>query len=543
IIASIPRINFMDMDISIKSLTVERLNINDYKELISAMKAAYPDWQGSFWSINALNKLIDVFPEGQFVIKADDKVVGSALSIIVDYETFGDEHTYKQITGNYTFNTHDPKGDVLYGIEVFIHPDYRGLRLGRRLYDARKELCEGLNLKAIVFGGRIPNYHQHSEEMSPKEYIAKVKRKEFYDPVLTFQLSNDFHVKKVLTDYMPNDEASKDFATLLQWDNIYYKAPSAKSDSHSSVRLGLVQWQMRPYKDLDELFSQVEYFVDTVSGYKSDFALFPELFNGPLLAQFNEMNEADAMRALAQFTPGIRDRFAQLAIRYNVNIITGSMPSIANDRLKNIGFLCHRDGKVEQYEKIHITPDEASYWGMQGGRMVNVFETDIGKIGILICYDVEFPELPRILADQGMQILFVPFLTDTQNAYMRVRCCAQARAIENECYVAITGSVGNLPKVENMDISYSQAAVFTPCDFAFPSNGVKSEATANTEMILVADVDLSLLNELHSFGSVRNLRDRRKDVYELKLLQKPEQNNQVAEKVITSHNHHPISTG
>ncbi|HEY0732525.1 MAG TPA: GNAT family N-acetyltransferase, partial [Chitinophagaceae bacterium] len=233
------------MDISIKSLTVERLNINDYKELISAMKAAYPDWQGSFWSINALNKLIDVFPEGQFVIKADDKVVGSALSIIVDYETFGDEHTYKQITGNYTFNTHDPKGDVLYGIEVFIHPDYRGLRLGRRLYDARKELCEGLNLKAIVFGGRIPNYHQHSEEMSPKEYIAKVKRKEYYDPVLTFQLSNDFHVKKVLTDYMPNDEASKDFATLLQWDNIYYKAPSAKSDSHSSVRLGLVQWQMR----------------------------------------------------------------------------------------------------------------------------------------------------------------------------------------------------------------------------------------------------------------------------------------------------------
>lgn len=101
---------------------------------------------------------------------------------------------------------------------------------------------------------------------------------------------------------------------------------------------------------------------------------------------------------------------------------------------------------------------------------------------------------------------------------MRVRCCAQARAIENECYVAISGSVGNLPKVENMDIQYSQAAVFTPCDFAFPSNGIKSEATPNTEMILVADVDLSLLNELHSFGSVRNLRDRRKDVYELKLI-------------------------
>ncbi len=507
------------MDGAIKHLVIEQLDISDYQQLIQAMKAAYPGWQGSFWSLQALERLIDKFREGQFVIKADGLVVGSALSIIVDYEKFGDEHTYKKVTGNYTFNTHDAEGDVLYGIEIFIHPDFRGLRLGRRLYDARKSLCERLNLKAIVFGGRIPNYSQHSEQLSPKEYIYKVKTKELFDPVLSFQLSNDFHVKKVLTDYMPDDVQSKEFATLLQWDNIYYSPPSRRAFSPSGyARLGLVQWQMRPYNDLDELFTQIEYFVDAVSGYKSDFALFPELFNGPLLAQFNHLSEADAMRALAQFTPEIRDRFSQLAIRYNVNIVTGSLPSIENGQLKNIGFLCHRDGKTDQYEKIHVTPDEASYWGMQGGSKLEVFETDIGKVGILICYDVEFPELPRLLADQGMQILFVPFLTDTQNAYMRVRCCAQARAIENECYVAISGSVGNLPKVENMDIQYSQAAVFTPCDFAFPSNGVKSEATPNTEMILVADVDLTLLNELHSFGSVRNLRDRRKDVYSLQYL-------------------------
>jgi predicted amidohydrolase/GNAT superfamily N-acetyltransferase len=467
--------------------------------------------------MQAIEKLIEQFSEGQLVMRADGKVVGSALSIIVDYEKFGDEHTYKKITGNYTFNTHDPEGDVLYGIEVFIHPEYRGLRLGRRLYDARKILCERNNLKAIVFGGRIPNYYKYANEMDPKQYIQKVKYKELYDPVLSFQLSNDFHVKKVLTDYMPGDVQSKEFATLLQWDNIYYSAPSRKSYAPSRyVRLGLVQWQMRPYANLEELFRQIEYFVDSVSSYKSDFALFPEFFNGPLLAQFNQMTEADAMRSLAQFTPEIRNRFSQLAIRYNVNIITGSLPNLEEGHLKNIGFLCHRDGKVDSYEKIHVTPDEASYWGMQGGHKLEVFETDKGKVGILICYDVEFPELPRLLAEQGMQILFVPFLTDTQNAYMRVRCCAQARAIENECYVAISGSVGNLPNVENMDIQYSQAAVFTPCDFAFPSNGVKSEATPNTEMILVSDVDLMLLNELHSFGSVRNLRDRRTDVYSLR---------------------------
>jgi predicted amidohydrolase len=105
---------------------------------------------------------------------------------------------------------------------------------------------------------------------------------------------------------------------------------------------------------------------------------------------------------------------------------------------------------------------------------------------------------------------------------MRVKCCAQARAIENECYVAISGSVGNLPKVENMDIQYSQSMVFTPCDFAFPFTGVKSEATPNTEMVLISDVDLSLLDELHSHGSVRNLRDRRLDVYSLQYTVNPE---------------------
>jgi predicted amidohydrolase/GNAT superfamily N-acetyltransferase len=509
----------LNMDISIKTLDVEQLLLTDYSQLLDAMKASYPNWRGSYWGLPAIEKLINRFAEGQFVIKADGIVVGCALSIIVNYEHFDDGHTYKEITGDYTFSTHDPKGDVLYGIEVFIHPEYRGLRLGRRLYDARKELCERLNLKAIIFGGRIPNYHEYAATLNAKDYIQKIKNKEIFDPVLTFQLSNDFHVIKILRGYMPDDFQSKEFAVLLQWDNIYYSGPTGRTYTPSGyIRLGLVQWQMRAYRNMEELFEQVEFFVDAVSGYKSDFALFPELFYGPLLAQFDHLSEAEAMRSLARFTPEIRDRFLQLAIRYNVNIITGSLPSIENNVLHNIGFLCHRNGKIDKYEKIHVTPDELSCWGMQGGHLLNVFETDAGKVGILICYDVEFPELSRLLSEKGMQILFVPFLTDTQNAYMRVRLCAQARAIENECYVAISGSVGNLPKVSNMDIQYSQAAVFTPCDFAFPSNGVKSEATPNTEMVLISDVDLSLLDELHSHGSVRNLKDRRQDVYQLKYI-------------------------
>lgn len=506
-----------------KQIEIGHLKSADYQELLVAMKAAYSNWQGSYWTIETINKLINKFPQGQIVIKVDGVVVGCALSLIVDYDKYGDSHTYKQITGNYTFSTHDPKnGDVLYGIEIFIHPDYRGLRLGRRLYDARKELCEQLNLRAVVYGGRIPEYHNHAAELTPKDYIQKVKTKEIYDPVLSFQIANDFHVKKVLKNYLPEDHDSLEFATLLQWDNIYYTSEAKKLFSTKTyVRLGLIQWQMRPYANLDEMFTQVEFFIDSIAAYKSDFALLPELFNGPLLAEFNEMTEADSMRALAKYTPELKKRFRELAIKYNVNIITGSVPSIEGDLLKNVGYLCHRNGSVDQYEKIHITPDESKFWGIRGGTTLKVYDTDAGKIGILICYDVEFPELPRLLAEQGMQILFVPFLTDTQNAYNRVRYCAQARAIENECFVAITGCIGNLPKVENMDIQYSQSAVFTPCDFAFPSNGVKSEATANAEMILIADVDLSLLDELHSRGSVRNLKDRRTDFYELTLINQP----------------------
>lgn len=117
------------------------------------------------------------------------------------------------------------------------------------------------------------------------------------------------------------------------------------------------------------------------------------------------------------------------------------MPELVGDTLYNVGFLCKRDGTVEKYEKLHVTPDEEKVWGLKGGNILKTYDTDCGKIGILICYDCEFPELSRLLADEGMDILFVPFLTDTQNGYSRVRYCAQARAIENECYVAIAGSV------------------------------------------------------------------------------------------------------
>ncbi|AWH73757.1 carbon-nitrogen hydrolase [Dokdonia sp. Dokd-P16] len=505
------------MSTSIENIELKYLTLNDYEELKSAMIQAYSNMPDMYWNEKQITALINKFPEGQVVIKIDGKLAGCALSIKLNESTFDSVHTYEEITGNYTFNTHKPDGDILYGIDVFIKTEYRGLRLGRRLYDYRKELCEEQNLKGILFGGRIPNYHKHADSVTPKEYIEKVKRKEIHDPVLNFQINNDFHPAKILKGYLPGDEDSGEFAVLLEWNNIYYEKKSVVAATQKKVvRLGLIQWQMRLYKDLEELMQQVEYFVDAVSGYRSDFALFPEFFNAPLMAENNHLPVSEAIRELAKHTEEIKNRFSQLAISYNINIITGSMPEVVDDLLYNVGYLCRRDGSTERYEKLHVTPDEAKVWGMQGGNKLHSFDTDCGKIGILICYDSEFPELSRILADDGMDILFVPFLTDTQNGYSRVRNCAQARAIENECYVAIAGSVGNLPKVHNMDIQYAQSMVFTPCDFSFPANGIKAEATPNTEMILIADCDIDLLRNLNQFGAVKNLRDRRKDLFELR---------------------------
>ena len=493
---------------------IRKLSIDDYDELAEAMQKAYPEIDDNAWSKRNIQKLTSIFAEGQICILVDGKLAAAALSIIVQYELFGDQHTYNEITGNESFNTHSNNGNVLYGIEVFVDPEFRALRLGRRLYDARKELCEILNLKSIVVGGRIPNYHLYSKELTPRQYINKVRNKEIYDPVLSFQIGNNFSPVKILTGYLKGDTESEEYAVLLQWNNIYYTAKK-NTMQDSVIRLGLIQWQMRPLKNLEDFYNQVEFFVDAVAGYQSDFCLFPELFNTPLLAPFNHLNERESMEKLSELTEEIKNKISELAVSYNVNIISGSMPILEEGKLYNVSYLLHRDGKIDEYRKVHITPNERRYYGMTGGNEIKVFDTDCGKIGIVICYDVEFPELPRLLADQGMKILFVPYLTDTQNAYTRVRHCAAARAIENECYVAIAGCVGNLPGVNNMDIQFGQAAVFTPSDFAFPSNAIKGEATPNTEMTLIVDVDLNLLKELHYNGAVKTMTDRRQDLYDV----------------------------
>lgn len=497
-------------------LYLRNLRIEDYDQVHTIMKKVYKNVDAP-WQKDQIQGMIKHFPEGQICIVDKGRTVAVALTLIIDYAEYGDKHTYMQVVGDGTLKNHDSDGDYLYGIEVFVDPDYQGMRLGRRLYDARKELCEQLNLRGIIVGGRIPGYRKYSDDISPQEYISRVKRKEIYDPVLSFQLSNDFHIKKLLKNYYPVDHQSEGNAVLLEWNNIYYEARTRLIGGRKTVvRLGTVQWQMRRFDSFDDFLQQVEFFVDTVSDYEADIVLFPELFNAPLIAEFEDESPPEAMRKLAGYTKELRDKLLDMALAYNINIVTGSVPEYRDNRLYNVSFLCRRDGTWDSQYKLHITPDENRSWGLTGGTKLKVFQTDIGRIGILICYDIEYPELARLLAEKGVNIILVPFWTDTKNSYLRVRRCAQARAIENECYVVISGSVGNIPKVETMGIQYSQASVFTPSDFAFPHDAIAAETTPNTETTLITDVDLDLLKELRRQGSVQNLHSRRKDLYSLK---------------------------
>ena len=496
-------------------LKIRRMSLKDYPQIKELMDKVFGDLGGA-WEKHTISKLIKDFPDGQLVLIDHERLIGMALTVKVDYKRFSNPHTYDDLIGARETLINDDEGDALYGLDALIDPEYRGHRLGRRLYDARKELARQLNLRGMLTGGRLPGFSK-AGDMTPEEYIEQVTAREIYDPTLSFQLANGFVVKRVLHKYLPEDEKSKGYAALLEWSNIHFEIQSFKpSNVKSLVRVGGIQWQMREVSSIEELLQQIEYFVDVLADYNSDFAVLPEFFNAALMGLCDSTDQNIAIRFLADYTERMVSEMSHMAVSYNINIIAGSMPLLRDETLYNATYLCRRDGTVEEQLKIHITPHEKNAWVIQGGDKVRVFDTDSGRIGVLICYDVEFPELSRLMALDDMDILFVPFWTDTKNAYLRVRHCAQARAIENECYVMICGSVGNLPQVESLDIQYAQSAVFSPSDFVFPHDAIMAETTPNTEMIFFSDLDMKKLRHVRAEGSVRNLTDRRDDIFSLR---------------------------
>lgn len=318
------------------------------------------------------------------------------------------------------------------------------------------------------------------------------------DPALSAHLKAGYKVKKVLLDFV-QDKSSMNYATWLEMKNPDFGKTQRMNSSPiikkavRRVRVCAAQWEMKNISSWEEFESNVIFFIDTSKLYHSHFLLLPEYFTAQLFATFDpKLSGAEAMLKLSDYTEKYKELLARKAKEAKIYIIGGSQPVKREDSLYNVAHLFTPSGKIFEQDKLHITPSERKYFGILPGEGISVFDTPYGKIAIQMCYDVEFPEVTRLLTLAGVEILFVPFSTDERKAYNRVRRSAFARAIEYYIYVVIAGNVGNLPERSN-PLNYGQAAIITPSDIAFPTNSLEGEADPNAETVVVADLDLTIL--------------------------------------------------
>jgi predicted amidohydrolase len=279
------------------------------------------------------------------------------------------------------------------------------------------------------------------------------------------------------------------------------------------MRVSAVQYHLHTIRSFDEFAAQVEHYVKTAAEFSADFVLFPELFTTQLMSIGDPNGRALSIGQLPSFTESYLSLFSTLAKQTGMHIIGGTHIIAEGDRLFNTAFLFYPDGKIGQQRKLHITPTEVKEWNMQAGDQLQIFETEKGKIAILICYDIEFPEIARIAKARGADVIFCPSCTDDRHGFHRVRYTSHARAVENQVYVVLTGTVGSLPTVDFMRANYAQAAIITPNDLPFPPRGILAEGEVNDDMVITADLDLELLEQVRRSGSVTTWRDRRTDLY------------------------------
>lgn len=501
-------------------LVIREARAADARAIAALSRKVYGKADG--FSSAQIRGQINNFPEGQFVAEYEGTVVGYCATQIVDEDIAFAPHSWDEITGGGFATRHDPEGEILYGMEVCVDPDYRRLRIGQRFYRKRQELCQYFELKGIVFGGRMPGYGRRKKDFpDPQVYVDAVVDKKVRDPVIQFQMMQGFQPRGVWLNYLPEDRESRGHAVQMFWPNpLEPEKPNARKSRGnkrlpSTVRVATVQFQMRGISRIDEFEEQVEYWVDVAADYNADFVVFPELYTLELLSiEKAKLAPAEAIDKIADYTERYCTFVEKLAVSYNINIIGGSHPTrVENGDILNIAYVFLRDGGVYTQEKLHPTPSEKQWWNIKGGHGANVIPTDCGPIGVMVCYDAEFPEMARHLVNQGAMMLFVPFCTDERRGYLRVRYCCQARAVENQCYVITSGVVGNLPNVENMDVHYAESAILTPSDFPFARDGVAADTAPNTETIAIADLSLDDLLTSRQSGTAQNLKDRRFDLY------------------------------
>jgi predicted amidohydrolase len=274
------------------------------------------------------------------------------------------------------------------------------------------------------------------------------------------------------------------------------------------LRVAALQYFIRPVQSLDQFRDQVSGLVETAADYECKLIVFPEYFTLQLLTLGDVKKPIrEKVRDLAGNLEVYLELMIRLARKHKVYIVGGTLPVLEGDAVFNDGFLFSPSGNYATQGKLHMTRFEKEDWNVSPRSRLKVFETSFGKMAIAICYDVEFPEIARAAARQEANLLVVPSCTDDRQGYLRVRYCAQARAIENQMYVVQSHTVGSLPMFPAVSLNYGQAAIITPSDFPFSRDGILAEGDPNQEMMVIGELNLKTIRESRKSGTVLTLVD------------------------------------
>jgi predicted amidohydrolase len=276
------------------------------------------------------------------------------------------------------------------------------------------------------------------------------------------------------------------------------------------LRVASLQYYIRPVERFEQFRDQVVALVETAADYECQLAVFPEYFTVQLLT-LGDMRAPmpEQVRSLARHRDAYLELMEGLARRYKLYLQAGTIPVLdaESDEVFNEAYFFGPDGRFGTQGKLHMTRFETEDWHVSPRSTLRIFETVFGKMAIAICYDVEFPEIVRAAARHGAHILLVPSCTDDRYGFLRVRYCAQARAIENQMYVIVAHTVGSLPMAPAVSLNYGQAAIFTPSDFSFSRDGILAEGQPNLEMMVIGELNLNTILETRSTGTVIPLYD------------------------------------
>jgi ribosomal protein S18 acetylase RimI-like enzyme len=205
------------------SVSIRPTAVADIPEIVRLQEESFAELAklGNIWHPQELESHLNIFPEGQLVAELEGKIVGSATSLIVNLNPNYADHTWTGITGNGMLTTHLPAGDTLYGADISTHPKVRHRGIGHKLYQGRKDIAMRMNLKRMIAGGRLYNYCDYSEKLTPLEYALEVVHGKLHDLVLSFDLINGFKFVKILPNYL-DDARSLNYASFIEWTNPHY---------------------------------------------------------------------------------------------------------------------------------------------------------------------------------------------------------------------------------------------------------------------------------------------------------------------------------